>query len=103
MELLLTGKTLTAKEAEAIGLVNVVLPVEGFKDAVETYLADFLNKSKPVAVWTKRAVMAGLNVDFLEALKLSETMYLEGCMKTADAIEGIGAFMEKRKPVWKDK
>jgi cyclohexa-1,5-dienecarbonyl-CoA hydratase len=103
MELLLTGKTLTAKEAEAIGLVNVVLPTENFKEAVEKFLADFLNKSKPVAMWTRRAIMAGLNVDFIEALKVSEMIYLQGCMKTEDAKEGITAFMEKRKAVFKDK
>ena len=103
MELLLTGKMLTAKEAEAIGLVNVVLPTENFKEGVEKFLADFLNKSRPVAMWTRRAIMAGLNVDFIEALKVSEMIYLQGCMKTEDAKEGIGAFMEKRKAVFKDK
>ncbi|HEX2965194.1 MAG TPA: enoyl-CoA hydratase/isomerase family protein [Syntrophorhabdaceae bacterium] len=102
MELLLTGKTLTAKEAEAIGLVNVVLPVDNFKESVEKYLAEYLNKSRPVAMWTRRAIMAGLNVDFLEALKVSEMLYLHGCMRTKDAVEGITAFMEKRKAVFKD-
>ena len=103
MELLLTGKIITAKEAEAIGLVNAVLPVENFKEAVEKFLCDFLNQSRPVAIWTKRAIMAGLSVNFYEALKASEICYLDGCMKTEDALEGIGAFMEKRKAVWKDK
>ena len=102
-ELLLTGKMISAKEAEAIGLVNVVLPVEGFKEAVDKYLADFLKQSRPVAMWTKRAIKASLNVDFNEALKASEVYYLDGCMSTEDANEGISAFMEKRKAVWKDK
>jgi cyclohexa-1,5-dienecarbonyl-CoA hydratase len=103
MELLLTGKIITAKEAEAIGLVNVVLPAENFKEGVDKFLADFLNKSRPVAMWTRRAVMAGLNLDFLGALKASEILYLQGCMATDDAKEGISAFMEKRKAVFKDK
>lgn len=102
-ELLLTGKIISAKEAEAIGLVNVVLPVENFKEGVDKFLADFLNKSRPVAMWTKRAIKAGLNVDFLEALKTSEMIYLHDCMATEDAKEGICAFMEKRKAVWKNK
>jgi cyclohexa-1,5-dienecarbonyl-CoA hydratase len=102
-ELLLTGKIISAKEAEAIGLVNVVLPVENFKEGVDKFLADFLNKSRPVAMWTRRAIKAGLNVDFLEALKTSEMIYLHGLMATEDAKEGIAAFMEKRKAVWKDK
>jgi len=103
MELLLTGKIISAKEAEAIGLVNVVLPVENFKEGVQKCLADFLNKSRPVAMWTRRAVMAGLNLDFLGALKASEILYLQGCMATDDAKEGISAFMGKRKAVFKDK
>lgn len=103
MELLLTGKIISAKEAEAIGLVNVVLPAENFKEGVDKFLADFLNKSRPVAMWTRRAVMAGLNVDFIEALKVSEMIYMQGCMATDDAKEGISAFMEKRKAVFKDK
>ena len=103
MELLLTGKIISAKEAEAIGLVNVVLPVENFKEGVQKFLADFLNKSRPVAMWTRRAVMAGLNLDFLGALKASEILYLQGCMATDDAKEGISAFMGKRKAVFKDK
>jgi cyclohexa-1,5-dienecarbonyl-CoA hydratase len=102
-ELLLTGKVINAKEAEAIGLVNVVLPAENFKEGVDKFLADFLGKSRPVAMWTRRAIKAGLNVDFLEALKASEMIYLHDCMKTEDANEGIAAFMEKRKAVWKDK
>lgn len=102
-ELLLTGKIISAKEAEATGLVNVVLPVENFKEGVDKFLADFLNKSRPVAMWTRRAIKAGLNVDFLEALKTSEMIYLHGLMATEDAKEGIAAFMEKRKAVWKDK
>jgi cyclohexa-1,5-dienecarbonyl-CoA hydratase len=102
-ELLLTGKSLSAKEAEAAGLVNVVLPVENFKAEVDKYLAEYLSKSRPVSIWTKRAIKAGLGLNFTEALKASEIIYLHGCMKTEDAVEGIGAFMEKRKPVWKDK
>jgi len=102
-ELLLTGKIISAKEAQAIGLVTAVLPAENFKAEAEKYLADYLNKSRPVAMWTKRAIKAGLSLDFLQALKASEIIYLQGCMATDDAKEGIAAFMEKRKPVWKDK
>lgn len=102
-ELLLTGKIINAKEAQAIGLVTAVLPAENFKAEVEKYLADYLNKSRPVAMWTKRAIKAGLSLDFFQALKASEIIYLQGCMATDDAKEGIAAFMEKRKPVWKDK
>jgi cyclohexa-1,5-dienecarbonyl-CoA hydratase len=102
-ELLLTGKMISAKEAEAIGLVNAVFPVEGFKESVDKFLADFMNKSRPVIMWTKKAIKAGLSLDFVQALNASEVIYNKGCMATEDAKEGINAFMEKRKAVWKDK
>lgn len=101
-ELLLTGKMLSAKEAEAIGLVNAVFPTENFREGVDKFLSELLNKSRPVAIWTKRAIKAGLSLDFAQALKASEIIYLSGCMATKDAKEGIAAFMEKRKPVWQD-
>jgi cyclohexa-1,5-dienecarbonyl-CoA hydratase len=55
-----------------------------------------------VSVWTKRAIKAGLCLDFAQALEASEIIYMKGCMATKDAREGITAFLEKRKPVWKD-
>lgn len=102
-ELLLTGKIIAAAEAKAIGLVTAVLPTENFKAEAEKYLADFLNKSRPVAIWTKRAIKAGLSLDFIQALKASEIIYNKGCMATEDAKEGINAFLEKRQAVFKDK
>ncbi|MCX8022170.1 MAG: enoyl-CoA hydratase/isomerase family protein [Syntrophorhabdaceae bacterium] len=102
-ELLLTGRIISAKEAQAIGLVTAVFPNDNFKEEVDKYLGEYLNKSKPVSIWTKRAIKAGLNLDFLQALKASEILYLKGCMATEDAKEGINAFMEKRKAVWKDR
>jgi cyclohexa-1,5-dienecarbonyl-CoA hydratase len=101
-ELVLTGKMISAREAEAIGLVNTVLPVENFREGVDKFLSDLMNKSRSVSIWTKRAIKAGLSLDFAQALRASELLYLNGCMTTKDAKEGISAFMEKRKPVWKD-
>ncbi len=101
-ELLLTGKRLTAKEAEAIGLVNAVIPVEGFREGVDKFIGELMNKSRPVIVWTKRAIKAGLSLDFGQALEASEIIYLRGCMATQDAKEGIASALEKRPPVWTD-
>jgi cyclohexa-1,5-dienecarbonyl-CoA hydratase len=52
---------------------------------------------------TKRATLQGLTLGFEGALALSEEIYLNRLMKTDDAVEGLQAFMEKRKPVWKDR
>ena len=58
-ELLLTGKIISAKEAEAIGLVNVVIPTEGFAEGAAKFLGDLLKMSRPVMIWTKKAIKAG--------------------------------------------
>ena len=102
-ELLLTGKMISAAEAERIGLVTAVLPADNFKAEVEKYLAGYLDKSRAILMWTKRAIRTASDLPFAEGLRAAEIAYLEGCMNTEDAKEGIAAFMEKRKPAWKDK
>jgi cyclohexa-1,5-dienecarbonyl-CoA hydratase len=51
----------------------------------------------------KEATLAGLNDDMDKGLKTIEKIYLDRLMKTDDAMEGLKAFLEKRKPTWKDK
>ena len=102
-ELLFTGKMIGAQEAKEIGLVNAVFPAASFREDVDKFLADILNKSRPILIWSKRAIRASLGVNFPDSLRSAEVLYLEGCMKAEDAKEGICAFMEKRKAVWKDK
>jgi cyclohexa-1,5-dienecarbonyl-CoA hydratase len=102
-ELLFTGKMIGAQEAKEIGLVNAVFPVASFREDVDKFLAEILNKSRPILIWSKRAIRASLGVNFPDSLRCAEVLYLDGCMKAEDAKEGIKAFMEKRKAVWKDK
>jgi cyclohexa-1,5-dienecarbonyl-CoA hydratase len=102
-ELLYTGKMIGAQEAKEIGLVNAVFPAASFREDVDKFLADILNKSRPILIWSKRAIRASLGVNFPDSLRSAEVLYLEGCMKAEDAKEGITAFMEKRKAIWKDK
>jgi len=101
-ELLLTGKVISAQEAKEIGLVNAVVPAATFKEELDKFLADLVSKSGPVMMWTKKAIKAGMGVSFSEGLRAAEVIYMRGCMETKDAKEGITAFLEKRKPVWKD-
>lgn len=102
-ELLFTGKMIGAQEAKEIGLVNAVFPAATFREDVDKFLADILNKSRPILIWSKRAIRASLGVNFPDSLRSAEVLYLDGCMKAEDAKEGIAAFMGKRKAVWKDK
>ncbi len=100
-DLILTGRTISAREAEQWGLVNRVVAESELDKALEDFLAGVGKLSKPAVGLTKRALLAAARVDFEKALARVERIYLEELMKTEDAREGIAAFLEKRAPVWK--
>lgn len=101
MDLLATGRSITAQEAESWGLVNrIAEPGEGLSAAME--LAAQLARRAPIAVrLAKRLIREGASADLETALTLehAETaaLYL-----TADATEGIDAFVHKRRPEFHD-
>lgn len=101
-ELLLTGEAVGAEEAAQMGLINRVFPTEGFDEKVDDFIAKLTSRSAPVLKLTKRAVDAGLYVSVERAISKAEEIYLGELMHTEDAHEGVKAFLEKRKPVWKD-
>lgn len=103
MELILTGDTIAAKEAYALGLVNHVFPVDALQTEVEKFIGKFKNLSGVVLKSTRKACLVGLSDDPKKGLKDIEHVYLEELMKTDDAMEGLNAFLEKRKPQWKEK
>jgi cyclohexa-1,5-dienecarbonyl-CoA hydratase len=102
-ELLLSGKIIDASEAEQIGLVNRVVPLDSFDSELETFIHPFTELSLIGLKYSKKGIQLGLEENFLEGLEKIEKMYLEELMASQDAHEGLKAFMEKRKPVWKNK
>lgn len=103
LRLLLSGDVIDATEAERIGLVDRVVPAARLDDVVESELARFRALSAVVLRLTKRAVLATAGLDFAEGLALLEELYHDELMTTADAEEGLRAFVEKRRPVWRDR
>lgn len=99
LDLLLTGRTLTCEEAERMGLV--ARRVSSLDEGLEKLSSDILAKSAAVVRLTKKAVRAGRDRGFSEALAESERLYLDELCPTADMAEGVAAFLEKRRPVWK--
>jgi cyclohexa-1,5-dienecarbonyl-CoA hydratase len=101
-ELIFSGKIISAEEARQLGLVNRVVPIEKLQAETTEFVKPYLNLSAEVLRKTKKAMTAGLMDDLEPSLKPIEDIYLDELMKTADAQEGLKAFLEKRKPVWKN-
>jgi len=102
LELVLSGKTISAVEAERIGLVTRVVPAADLMS--ETYkLAKAIAESPPLSVqMAKRGLYQGIEVHRTEQVEY-EKLALGTLLKTEDHKEAISAFMEKRKPVFKGK
>lgn len=100
MEMMLTGETIAAEEALAIGLANKVYPAERFGEEVSSY-ARHLAQQAPLALTRiKRAILEALNLSFDEAM-INEARYQFEIFQSEDGFEGFRAFYEKRPPVWK--
>ncbi len=101
-ELILTGRMISAKEAEEMGLVNKVVPAERLWDEVNDLARQLAEKSQVALRLAKTAIYRGMDMEYVKAVADACETFLV-CMSTEDAKEGISAFLEKRKPVWKDK
>lgn len=102
-DLVLTGRQITGEDAMRIGLANDAVPEDELADLVEE-TADRLSKLSPSALAVcKKAFYAWDSIHFDKGLARAEKIYTEELMKLEDAKEGVAAFMEKRKPVWKGK
>lgn len=102
-ELVLAGDNITAKEAEALGLVNKVVPDDQLALEAEKFIQRFRSLSAPVLQLTKKALKESLERNFFSALREAELIYLRDLMTLEDAQEGLKAFLEKRKPIWKNR
>jgi len=103
LELLLTGDTIDAADAKAAGLINKVFPAEEFRQKADEFIGKLTSLSAPVLKLTKRAVDRALDADVIEGLAAAEKLYLGELMQTEDAREGLNAYLEKRKPIWKNR
>jgi cyclohexa-1,5-dienecarbonyl-CoA hydratase len=101
--MLLTGEVIDAAEARAIGLINKVIAAQSFREKADEFISKFTTLSAPVLKLTKRAVDRGLYMSVNEGITAVEQLYLGELMKTEDAREGLNAFLERRKPIWRNK
>ena len=102
-ELVLTGELIDAPEAARLGLVNYVVPSDRLQQKTEEILSRLREFSGVALESTRRALDLGRGRSLESVLAEVEDMYLNELMKTEDANEGIKSFMEKRKPVWRNR
>jgi len=98
--IVLSGDPLTAEEARAIGLVAQVVEDDQVDTAALALAGRWARHSAAALRVTKRALRAATDRPVAEALHATERIYVDDLMATHDAVEGLGAFLEKRQPAW---
>ena len=99
IDLMTSGRTLDFGEAQQLGLVNDILPADGFLDAVLERARQYCppHKASKAVGLIKRSVVSGLEMSFESHLALERELQQQ-LFKSADATEGFKAFNEKRTP-----
>lgn len=102
LEMLFTGKFVTAHEAKEIGLINKVVEPDILEEATEEMAHEIAKYSLFTLELGKRAFYYQIDKDEETAYGYAIETMAENCL-SEDAQEGMKAFLDKRKPVWKDR
>jgi enoyl-CoA hydratase/carnithine racemase len=102
IEIMATGELFTFERAEAMGLVNKVLPKATFWNDVLAYARQFVppGKASKAVGLIKRAVCSGMEVPFESGLAIERELQQQ-LFQSQDAREGLAAYVEKRTPAFK--
>jgi enoyl-CoA hydratase/carnithine racemase len=99
-EMLVTGDFITAEQALAKGLVNAVVPVDQLSAEVDRYIGSILAKPRTALAIGKQLFYEQLEQPLEAAYAMAEDAMACNMMDEA-ALEGVQAFIDKRKPAWK--
>jgi cyclohexa-1,5-dienecarbonyl-CoA hydratase len=102
-ELIFTGRQFSGDEAVAIGVANRSARDEDLESVIESVLAQLGQLSPTALLHAKKAMYAWDAIHFDKGLARAEKIYLDELVSTADAREGIIAFLDKRPPKWTHK
>ena len=100
-EMILTGHRFSAREAQAMGLINRVCAGGELQTALKSLLDELLTKSAAVLRLTVKGLRELSLQGFDEALKRAEEIYRGELLQTEDVEEGVQAFLAKRAPRWR--
>ena len=99
MEMAMTGQLYSAADAERFGLVNRVVPEGRALDEAQALARTIAQQSAPTLAIGKRAFYAQIERPLDEAYAVASVAMIDN-LAQRDSVEGIGAFLEKRRPVW---
>ena len=99
-ELILSGDSIDAKEAERIGLINKAVPEEELEKATDEFIKRFSSNSGLALSQARRALYRNLDLEFHKAMEVTG-IDSAAVMAGENSVEGLTAFLEKRTPVWK--
>jgi enoyl-CoA hydratase/carnithine racemase len=99
LEMLMTGETTTAAEAERLGLINRAVPLERLDAEIERLTNSLLEKSPAALAIGKQLFYAQLDLGLEKAMDLAGEAMVNNMM-TEDAKHGFDCFLEKRTPIW---
>ncbi|MDO8607057.1 MAG: enoyl-CoA hydratase [Phaeospirillum sp.] len=101
MEMCLTGRMMDAAEAERAGLVSRIIPVAELVDEAVKVAGKIANLSRPIVMLCKESVNAAFETMLGQGITFERRLF-HSTFSTADQKEGMAAFVEKRKPAFKN-
>lgn len=102
MDLCLTGRMMDAEEAERSGLVSRIVKLDDLMETAQEAAAKIAAQSQPVAMMTKETINTGFNMTLEQGIHYERRLF-QSLFTTGDQKEGMTAFIEKRKPHFKNK
>ena len=102
MDLCLTGRMMDAAEAERAGLVSRIVPADKLLEEAIAIAARIAGMSKPIAMMVKESVNRAFETSLAEGVRFERRLF-HATFATEDQKEGMAAFVEKRKPRFRDR